>query len=105
MNAIVVMTTVGSLEVGEKLASALVEEKLAACVQILPAIESIYRWKGDVQKETEHLLLIKTTADRWEALSAFIETNHPYEVPELIALDAVNIAPKYREWLAAQIEP
>lgn len=103
MNAIVVMTTVDSSEAGEKLASALVEEKLAACVQILPAIESIYRWKGDVQKETEHLLLIKTTADRWEDLSAFIHSNHPYEVPELIAVDVLKIAPKYRDWLGAQV--
>lgn len=97
------MTTVDSSEAGEKLASALVEEKLAACVQILPAIESIYRWKGDVQKETEHLLLIKTTADRWEDLSAFIHSNHPYEVPELIAVDVLKIAPKYRDWLGAQV--
>ena len=103
MNAIVVMTTVGSLEVGEKLASALVEERVAACVQILPPMTSIYRWKGEVQKETEHLLLIKTTADRWEDLSAFIHSNHPYEVPELIAVDVLKIAPKYRDWLAAQV--
>lgn len=103
MNAIVVMTTVDSSEAGEKLASALVEEMLAACVQILPAIESIYRWKGDVQKETEHLLLIKTTADRWEDLSAFIHSNHPYEVPELIAVEAAKVAPAYQKWLGGQV--
>ena len=103
MNAIVVMTTVGNLEAGEILASEIVETKLAACVQILPPMTSIYRWKGEVQKETEHLLLIKTAADRWEDLSAFVHSNHPYEVPELIAVDASKIAPEYQEWLAAQV--
>jgi len=103
MNAIVVMTTVSGQEAGERLASALVEAKLAACVQILPPMTSVYSWKGEVQKETEHLLVIKTTDDKWESLAAFIHTHHPYEVPELIALEASKIAPEYREWLTQQV--
>ncbi|HMM80792.1 MAG TPA: divalent-cation tolerance protein CutA [Pyrinomonadaceae bacterium] len=104
MNAIVVMTTVGSAEAGEKLASALVEEKLAACVQILPPMLSVYRWKGEIQKETEHLLLIKTTDEKWKGLSEFIHANHPYEVPELIAVEAAKIAPEYQKWLGGQVQ-
>ncbi|MBX3282761.1 MAG: divalent-cation tolerance protein CutA [Acidobacteria bacterium] len=103
MNAIVVMTTVGDAEAAEKLASALVEERLAGCVQILSPMTSVYRWKGEIQKETEHLLLIKTTADKWEDLSRFLQTDHPYEIPELVALDAVKIAPEYKKWLSEQV--
>jgi len=99
------MTTVSGAEAGEKLASALVEEKLAACVQILPPMTSVYRWKGEIQKDTEHLLLIKTTDDRWEALSELIQKNHPYEVPEVIAVEASKIAPAYQKWLCEQVTP
>lgn len=103
MNAIVVMTTVSEREAGEKLASALVEAELAACVQVLPPMTSVYRWKGKIQKETEHLLLIKTIQDKWDSLSEFIHKNHPYEVPELIAVEASKIAPAYRQWLCEQL--
>ena len=103
MNAIVVMTTVSEREAGEKLASALVEAELAACVQVLPPMTSVYRWKGKSQKETEHLLLIKTIQDKWDSLSEFIHKNHPYEVPELIAVEASKIAPAYRQWLCEQL--
>ena len=100
MNAIVVMTTVGDKEAGEKLASALVVQKLAACVQILPPMLSVYRWQENIEKESECLLLIKTTEDSWDALSAFISANHPYDVPELIALKAAKVAEGYSKWLA-----
>ena len=97
------MTTVSEREAGEKLASALVEAELAACVQVLPPMTSVYRWKGKIQKETEHLLLIKTIQDKWDSLSEFIHKNHPYEVPELIAVEASKIAPAYRQWLCEQL--
>lgn len=105
MNAIVVMTTVSDAEAGEKLASALVEKKLAACVQILPPMMSVYRWNGEIQKATERLLVIKTTTDKWEGLSDFIHRDHPYEVPELIAVEASKIASEYQKWLVEQVAP
>lgn len=97
------MTTVSGQEAGERLASALVEAKLAACVQILPPMTSVYRWEGEIQRETEHLLLIKTTQDKWDSLAAFIHTHHPYEVPEVIAVEASKIAPEYGAWLTEQV--
>ncbi|HQZ83218.1 MAG TPA: divalent-cation tolerance protein CutA [Pyrinomonadaceae bacterium] len=105
MNEIVVMTTVSEREAAELLASRLVEERLAACVQILPPMTSVYRWKGGIQRDTEHLLLIKTTEDKWESLSEFVHENHPYEVPELIAVEAAKIAPEYKKWLCEQVKP
>ncbi|KXK02201.1 MAG: CutA1 divalent ion tolerance protein [Acidobacteria bacterium OLB17] len=96
------MTTVDEREAGEKLASALVDGKVAACVQILPQMTSVYRWEGEVRKETEHLLLIKTTSDKWQSLSGLVNELHPYDVPELVAIDVSNVAPEYQKWLGEQ---
>jgi len=84
------------------LARTLVDECLAACVQIVPGVESIYRWQGQVEQACEHLLLIKTSKARWPLLRARVLELHPYEVPELIALDVHEGAPAYLAWLAAQ---
>lgn len=87
----------------EKLARALVEERLAACVNLLGGVRSIYRWQGAVEEAEEVACLIKTTRDRFEALRARVVELHPYEVPEVIALEvALGHAP-YLEWLAAAV--
>ena len=83
-------------------AEALVEARLAACVNAVPRVLSIYRWEGEMRAEEEAQLIIKTTSDRWEALAAFVQERHGYLVPELIALDVDRTLPLYAEWLRAE---
>jgi periplasmic divalent cation tolerance protein len=103
---IVVLITVPSLEVGERIAASLLEKKLAACVNILPGVTSIYTWKGAVQKDQELLLVVKTRADLFHArLVPAVKAVHPYEVPEIIALPLVLGSPDYLDWIAAETQP
>jgi periplasmic divalent cation tolerance protein len=95
----VAFSTVGSAEDAERLARALVERRLAACVSVVPGVVSIYRWKGAVEREEEHLLVIKTRTERLPALSEALVALHPYEVPELLALDVADGHPPYLAWL------
>jgi periplasmic divalent cation tolerance protein len=96
---LVVMTTVGNAGEGESLARLIVESKLAACVQILPQMTSVYFWDGKIQSEPEHLLLIKTLEDKFEELSEFIKQNHSYEVPEIVAVNAESASEDYSKWI------
>ena len=95
----VVLTTVPTSAEAEELAEKIVAAKLAACVQILPQMKSIYIWEGKVQKENEHLMIIKTLPEKWEALRDFITANHSYDVPEIVAIDAAQVAQPYLEWI------
>lgn len=95
----IVFTTVPKKSDAEKLARALVERKLAACVNILPIEKSVYRWKGKIQGAGEFLLLIKT-AKPYEKLEKFIRKNHPYGLPEIVALPVVKGYAKYLKWIA-----
>jgi len=97
---IVVLTTVATEEAAERLATALVERRLAACVNILPRVRSIYRWQGAVQDDRELLLLVKTTRERRDETMRAIAELHPYDVPELVALDADAVSGPYASWLA-----
>jgi len=99
MPAVVVHCSCPDAGVAARIARVLVEERLAACVQAIPAIGSTYRWQGEVQVDTEALLLAKTTRARLDALKARITELHPYEVPELLALDVVDGSPAYLAWL------
>jgi periplasmic divalent cation tolerance protein len=83
----------------ERIATALVERGLAACVNIVPGVTSVYRWKGVVERDLELLLVIKTRADRFEALREALVSLHPYEVPELIAMPVDAGHPPYLAWL------
>jgi len=94
-----VITTSPSIEEAESLAEKLVTEKLAACVQVLPQMRSFYFWQGEVQKEGECLLLIKTLPAKYDAVEAFILANHSYSVPEIVALDAARISESYSDWM------
>jgi periplasmic divalent cation tolerance protein len=96
---LIVLTTVPNFGEAETLARGIVEGKLAACVQILPQMTSVYVWEGEVQKENEHLLLIKTTQEKYGDLEAFITANHSYSVPEIVAVQLAKIAEPYRKWL------
>src|SRR5262249_56054233 len=84
--ALVVLTTLEKYEDGERLARLLIERELAACVQILPPMVSIYRWKGNIEQASEVLLLIKTTRDVYPQLEAVIKDHHSYQTPEIIVL-------------------
>jgi len=99
-DARIAMTTVGSQEDAARIAEALVEEKLAACVQILPAMQSVYRWEGKIQKQCEWLLLIKTVAGRIAALQRRVGEMHPYDLPEFVVAEVTEGSQPYLEWLA-----
>lgn len=100
---IVVLVTAGSSAEGERLARALVEERLAACVNRIAAVQSVYRWEGKVEESTEELLVIKTRADLFAALEKRVRELHSYSVPEVIALPIMNGSESYLRWLGEQI--
>jgi len=99
--AIVVFVTAGSEGQATAIASALVGERLAACVNIVSPIRSIYRWNDKVQTDTEHLMIIKTRADLVSKLDARVKELHSYELPEVIALPIVAGAKSYLDWIVA----
>lgn len=101
---LVVLTTVGKAEDAERIGRALVERGLAACVNVVPAVTSVYRWKGKMEKEEERLLLIKTRADRFDALREALVSLHPYEVPEVLALPVAGGHAPYLEWLDQNVD-
>jgi periplasmic divalent cation tolerance protein len=102
-NARIVLTTVASSEKAEQLAGVLVERRLAACVNIVGPIRSIYRWKDAIEREQEYLLVIKTTAERVAELAAAFAELHPYEVPEHVELAIEGGGEDYLQWLGAQV--
>ena len=95
----IVLTTAGSREEAEKIAHALVERRLAACVNIVGSIHSVYRWQGKVESATEHLLLIKTTAALFGAVSVAVSELHSYELPECIQLPIEAGSKEYLKWI------
>ena len=98
-DALVVLVTCPP-DQAEALAEKLVEERVAACVNLVTKLRSVYRWKGSVQRDDETLLIAKTTADRFEALKRTVLKHHPYDVPEVIALPIAQGHAPYLEWLA-----
>ena len=99
MTEVVVLTTVGAGFDAAALAKSFVDDRLAACVNILPQVRSIYRWQGNVEDDFEQLLLIKTTDDKVPALRDALLSRHPYEVPEFVVIAIDRIEGPYREWL------
>jgi periplasmic divalent cation tolerance protein len=93
--------TVPNKKAGQKIAEGLVESRLAACVNVLPAVDSFYRWKGKVEAASELLLVIKTQKDLVGALTTFVKENHPYEVCEVIALPVMEGNPAYLDWIGS----
>jgi len=96
---VVALSTVGTPEDAERIARALVEQRLAACVSIVPGVVSVYRWREGVEREEERLLVIKTRRDRLEALQSTLVSLHPYEVPELVAFGVEAGHTPYLAWL------
>lgn len=101
---LIVLTTAPDRALANELADKIVREKLAACVQILPQMTSVYFWDDEVQRDEEHLLLIKTSAEIFPTLEAFIQENHTYDTPEIIGVESTLVTPKYREWLENYLE-
>ena len=102
MSTLLVLTNLPDRAAAERLADTLVEKRLAACVNILAPCRSVYRWKGAMQRDEEHPMLIKTTAECYPALEAAIRAGHPYELPEIIAVPVERGLPGYLDWVAAQ---
>jgi periplasmic divalent cation tolerance protein len=98
-NARLVLCTCPDTETAERIASGLLEQRLAACVNILPAVRSLYRWEGQLEQAEELQLFIKTTAPALSDLEQFIQQKHPYKVPEIIAIPVVAGLPAYLKWL------
>jgi periplasmic divalent cation tolerance protein len=101
-DAIVVLVTAPGADEAARIARAVVEDRLAACGNVVPGLRSIYRWKGAVQEDAEALLVLKTTRDRFEALRARVLALHPYEVPEVIALPVEAGSAPYLAWISAE---
>jgi periplasmic divalent cation tolerance protein len=100
--ALLVITNLADAASARQLARALVEQRLAACVNMLPAVHSIYRWEGAVEEAAEVTLLIKTTTARYPALERAIQALHPYELPEVIAVPVSAGLPAYLGWIARE---
>jgi len=100
----VILCTFPGLEQARQIGTLLVETQLAACVNLLPAVESIYRWQGKVEKADEVLAVFKTSAAVFPAFEKALTELHPYEVPEIIALSPEKIAAPYRAWVCAEVE-
>ncbi|HTR08030.1 MAG TPA: divalent-cation tolerance protein CutA [Paraburkholderia sp.] len=99
----IVLTTVADEPKAMEMASALVERRLAACVNIVGPIRSVYRWKGKLERETEFLLVIKTTADQAARLETAFEELHPYELPERVELSVEGGSEEYLAWISGEV--
>lgn len=102
-DAIVVFITAPTEEESKRLADRLVEAKLAACVQILPQMESVYRWEGKVERQPEHLLIVKTTSERFEELEREVRAMHSYDTPEIVSFPLTKSSPDYLRWLQESV--
>jgi len=99
----IVLSTAGSEDEARKIAHHLVDHHLAACVNLVPGIESIYRWQGKIESSQEWLLLIKTTAEKFPAVRDAIWELHSYELPECIAISVEGGSAEYLEWIAGSL--
>jgi periplasmic divalent cation tolerance protein len=105
MKTLVVLTNLPDRAAAEKLAGALIAKRLAACINILAPCRSVYRWKGEVQHDEEHPMLIKTTAERYDELEQAIRAAHPYELPEIVAVPIERGLSAYLDWVAGETTP
>lgn len=94
-----ILTTCPDLTSAHSIAEGLVKLEIAACVNILPTIISIYKWQNNIEQSAESQLFIKTNESNWPKVESYIKTNHPYDVPELIELDISNGSPEYFSWM------
>jgi periplasmic divalent cation tolerance protein len=100
---LVVVTSFPNMETAQVLARALVEKNLAACVQLMGGIQSIYRWEGKICEEQEVLLSAKTTGSKWSEISAFLQGAHPYDLPEILAFSPKQYEEQYGKWVESEV--
>ncbi|HRH80683.1 MAG TPA: divalent-cation tolerance protein CutA [Thiobacillaceae bacterium] len=100
--ALLVLTTLPDQESAAQLARELIESRLAACVNVLSPCRSVYRWQGAIQEDEEHPLIIKTSVARYEDLEQFIRQSHPYELPEIVAVEMDRGLPAYLQWIVGE---
>jgi len=99
---LVILCTVPDQDTAEKLATGLVERRLAACVNVIAAVKSFYRWQGKLEQSPELQLLIKTRRGRFDELVTWLDEHHPYEVPEIVAIPAERVSEAYLAWAIGQ---
>ena len=104
IDSLLVLTTAGNHEEAQKIARALVDRRLAACVNIVPGIESVYRWQGAVESAQEWLLIVKTTAAAFERVRDAIKELHSYDLPECIAVPIERGSAQYLAWLGESVD-
>ena len=100
---LVVLTSLPNVEAAKGLARALVEKNFAACVQLTEGIQSIYRWEGKLCEESEILLSAKTTEANWHEIVAFIQSAHPYDLPEILAFTPAQYEEQYGKWVQSEV--
>ena len=98
-DVIISYTTTNREKEARKIARELVEQRLAACVNVIPKIRSFYEWDGEIHDESEHLLIIKSPREKLDLVKGFIDKFHSYEVPEFISIDVVDALPDYLQWI------
>jgi periplasmic divalent cation tolerance protein len=102
-SALIALSTFADADTARQAARTLVEERLAACANIMPQVESIYRWQGKIESSAEVLVIFKTTRERYPAFEQRLRALHPYEVPEIVALDIAAGLPAYLAWVAESV--
>ncbi|PWB72765.1 MAG: divalent-cation tolerance protein CutA [Holophagae bacterium] len=100
-----IMTSVGTEQQAVEISEELIERRLATCINIVPCLRSIYRWKGKVCEDTEYLLLIKTPRRYFDRVSDAIREIHSYELPEILGFPIVNAEPHFQEWVLGMVQP
>src|SRR5437868_6693852 len=100
----IILVTAPNVEVGRKLAAAILQSRVAACVNIVPGLESHYWWEGKIDRSSEVLLLIKTTKAKLKALEKVVRESHPYDTPEFVAISANVVSKKYLEWVCDSVK-
>jgi len=104
-NKVVVLVTAGKLAEAKRIAKHLIEERLAACVNITPPVRSIYRWEGRIAQDQEVLMIIKSTRELFPELKAAVSKHHSYKIPEVLCLPIVDGSEEYLEWMDAAVTP
>lgn len=101
----IVLCTFPTAEAARQIGTALVEKQLAACVNLIPVIESIYRWQGNIESAAETFAIFKTTTAAWPDFERELSALHPYDVPEIIAIEPAAVAKTYGRWVLAEVRP